>query len=442
MATGKETKAIKHRGDRKLTSVGSAVGGGLRSARRMRPTQQEGASSELARDINRDIILDLLRSRQPIARVDLSRLSGLQRSTVSLIVEELQKERWITEGAALKTARGRRPTMLSLNEELVILVIDVRPSQAILALMDLNARFLTREVVPLSNDPAIGVATLIERMRHIQSIYPNKIFEGIGISLPGRVDPETQQLILAPNLKWKRYDVKSRLEQEMQLQVEMDNAANACLLSEQWFGRLAGIRNAVLITISEGVGAAILADGQLIVGSAGLAGEFGHIPIDPTGPRCGCGLDGCWEMFASSRAALRYYNASKAKQPIATIQELVTLAGEGHPQALAALDLQAKYIGQGLRMITAALSPEAILFAGDITAFWTRSGPIVQAELSRRMLAGAPPQLIAIGDGELARLRGAAALVLQRHSGYHRSPRPTPGHHSVHAATVSPARIA
>ncbi len=396
--------------------------------------QQEGASSELARDVNRDMILELLRTRQPISRVDLSRISGLQRSTVSLIVEELQKEKWITEGAAVKTARGRRPTMLSLNDDLVILVADIRPSQAILALMDLNARFLSREVIALSSDPATGVATLVERMQRMRANYPNKIFEGIGISLPGRVDPETQQLVLAPNLKWQQYDTKSKLEHEMQLQVEMDNAANACLLSEIWFGRLAGIRNAVLITISEGVGAAILADGQLILGSGGLAGEFGHIPLDPSGPRCGCGLDGCWEMFASSRAALRYYAESKPKRAATTIQELLTLASEGQQQALSALDRQAKYIGQGLRLVTAALSPEAILFAGDITASWERSGQIVQAEVSRRMLAGPTPQLIPIGDGELARLRGAAALVLQRHSGYHRSPRPNPGHHVASAA--------
>ena len=93
----------------------------------------------------------------------------------------------------------------------------------------------------------------------------------------------------------------------MELQVELANAANACLLSELWSGRLDGIRNAVLITVSEGIGGAILANGQIITSRSGLAGEFGHSPIDPTGPVCGCGQRGCWEVFASSTAALRYY---------------------------------------------------------------------------------------------------------------------------------------
>ena len=287
------------------------VGAGVRGSRRMRPFQQTAASSELARDVNRDIVLEILRTNQPIARVELARVSGLQRSTISQIVEELKDEKWVTEGAEVKTPRGRRPTMLSLNDDLVILVLDVRPSQAILALMDLNARFLSREVIPLGNNPEVGVGAMIEGMQRMRAAFPGKIFEGVGISVPGRVDPENQQMILAPNLKWKEYDTKSRVEQEMQLQVEMDNAANACLLSELWYGHLAGIRNAVVVTISEGVGAAILAEGELILGANGLAGEFGHIPLDPAGPQCGCGANGCWETFASSRAALRYHAEQK-----------------------------------------------------------------------------------------------------------------------------------
>src|ERR1700761_4735915 len=98
-------------------------------------------------------------------------------------------------------------------------------------------------------------------------------FEGIGLSMPGRVHPGTQRLILAPNLKWGDFDIKKEFEQKMKLQVELANAANACLLSELWSGRLDGVRNAVLITVSEGIGGAILANGQIITSRSGLAGE-------------------------------------------------------------------------------------------------------------------------------------------------------------------------
>ncbi len=383
---------------------------------------EDPASSELARDINRDIVLELLRRRQPIARVDLARLSGLQRSTVSLIVEQLLAERWIVEGATVRTARGRRPTMLSLNADLVILTVDVRPRHAVCAVVDLNGHFLARESVPIASDPELGVARISEVMEQFRQHFERKTVEGIGVSLPGRVEPETQQLLWAPNLRWQGYDIKAALEDRLGLQVEMDNAANACLLSELWFGRMRRVQNAVLVTISEGVGAAVLACGQLLLGKSGLAGEFGHIPVDPNGPLCNCGEHGCWEMYASTRAALRTYaELVPSDRSINTFSELMALADQEDAHALRAMDLQAAWIGRGLRMITAALSPELILFAGDITACWSRSGPIVQREIHNRMLTGTAPELIAIGDGEQARLRGAAALVLQRHSSYHRS---------------------
>lgn len=405
----------------RLTKIPTHTAHGSQGIRRIDLAYVELASSEVARDINRDIILELIRTRQPIARADLSRLSGLQPSTVSSIAEQLIAEKWIVEGAAARRPRGRRPTLLSLNGDMVILVADIRPDQAIIAVVDLNGRFLSRETLPLVSDPERGINNVIAAMERLRSQLPNKSFEGIGISLPGRVDPVTERLILAPNLRWGEYDLKKAIELRIPLQVEMDNAANACMLSELWFGRMDGVRNAVLVTISEGVGAAILASGQLVTGKSGMAGEFGHIPIDPNGPRCGCGRNGCWEMYASSRAATRFYSEIAPDAPPLTMRDLLNQAEDGNDHAIEALSRQARYVGEGLRLITAALAPELILLTGDLTSSWTRFGPIVEAELEGRMLAGTPPRLLVTTDVELARLRGAAALVLQRHSGYHRS---------------------
>jgi len=394
---------------------------GTRGMRRIDLAYVELASSEIARDINRDIVLELIRSRQPVARADLSRLSGLQPSTISAIVEQLISEQWISEGAVVKRPRGRRPTMLSLNDQLVIIVADLRPKQAIIAVVDLNGRFLSREAIPLVSDPERAVGSIIACMQAMRTRHGDKSFEGIGISVPGRVDPERQRLVLAPNLKWSDYDLKGAIEAGTGLAVEVDNAANACLLSELWFGRMDGIRNAVLVTISEGVGAAILANGHLVVGHGGLAGEFGHVPIDPAGPMCGCGQRGCWEVFASSRAAIRYYCELEPERTEPDIQELLNLAEEGDAHALEAITRQARHLGRGLRLITATLSPELILLAGDITASWARFGGVIEEELTRTMLALTPPRLVVTNESELARLRGAAAIVLQRHSGYRRS---------------------
>lgn len=381
----------------------------------------EVASSELTRDINRDLILEHIRSLQPISRVHLARRSGLQPSTVSSIVEQLKSERWIQEGPAVKTARGRRPTQLSLNADLVMLVADVRPTQAVLAVVDLNGHFLSRRLVPLPTGVEQGVRVLADGMQQLRAQHPTKTFEGVGLSVPGRVDPRTNRLALIPNLNWKDYDVCNELSSLLGLRVELENDANSCLLSELWFGHIDGLRNVVLLAISEGLGASVLAEGRLVSGQHGMAGEFGHICIDGTGPVCGCGKRGCWEMFASSRAALRYYADLAPGSPKLTMGELIARAADQDRCAIEALERQSEHIGRGLRMVIAALAPEAILFAGDITTFWHIARPVIERECQAGLLTGDPPRLLSIGDGELALLRGAAAVVLQRHSGYYRA---------------------
>jgi predicted NBD/HSP70 family sugar kinase len=378
------------------------------------------ASSEVARDMNRDVVLELIRARQPMSRADLARLSGLQRSTVSEIVEDLMREEWVREGTVARRPRGRRPTMLGLNEDLVILAVDVHPRQAIVAVVDLNGHFLSRDVVTIVANPERAVDNMIAAMRRLRERHPGKSFEGIGISLPGRVDPVTQRLVFAPNLaanlKWSSFDIRRAVEKAMGLKVEIDNAANAWLLSEMWFGKMDGVRHAVLVTIAEGVGTGVIANGQPIYGKHGMAGEFGHMVMDPAGPLCGCGARGCWETLASSNAALRFFAERRPGAKVG-IGELHALAAEGDKDAVAALIEQARNIGRGLRMVTASLSPEVIFIAGDITVVWELVGPVIEAEMKGTLLAGSAPRLTPSEEGGLARLRGASALVLQRHSG-------------------------
>lgn len=391
-----------------------------RGIRRIDLGSMQPAASDIARDINRDIILELIRFNQPLARADLSRLSGLRRSTVSAIVEQLIHENWVREGAVIKAARGRPSTMLSVNSAMVTFALDVRPDRAILAVVDLSGRFLSRETIPVSSDLRRTVAHFGKRMRALRSEHSTKSFEGVGISVPGRIHPVTQRVILAPNLKWHDFDIKGELERESELQVELDNDANVCLLSELWYGRLQGVKDVVLVAVAEGVGTAILAGGIMQSGYNGLAGEFGHVSVDPVGPYCQCGQKGCWEMVASSRAAIRIFNDAGARK-VQDIFQLLRLSEDGDATAIHALTEQARALGRGLRMITAAVSPELILVVGDITASWDRFGAIVANELASSMLAGDAPRLLAAGDAELARLSGSAAMLMQRHASYHRS---------------------
>ena len=390
--------------------------------RHFQATSYKAASSEVARDINRRIVLNLIRTRQPLSRADLARISGLQRSTISLIVEELIKEHWVLEGPTGRLPRGRRPTFLRLNDDRVIISVDIRPTQSTVALADVNGKFTAQQIMDTPADPKAGVDALIARIQTILRLCRGKKIEGIGIALPGRYDHVSDRLVFAPNLPWRDFDLRTPIARATGLEVEMENAANACVLAAVWFERPDGshaVRNLVVVTVSEGIGTGIFLNGQLARGFNDMAGEFGHVPLEPDGPRCGCGSRGCWEVFGSNRAALRYYQESTASAPAhLTFQDLLSMADHGDPEATKSLEKMAHYLGRGMRMIVAGLAPERIIVIGDLTRSWRLFGPIIEAEVHDQVLPGGiPPRVIPAHEDGMARLRGTVALLLQKHFG-------------------------
>lgn len=374
------------------------------------------ASSEGVRDINRRAVLNLIRTKQPISRADLARISGLQRSTISLIVEDLIEGHWVLEGPTGRLPRGRRPTFLRLNDDRVIIGVDIRPLQTTIALADVNGKFTSQEVMRTSADPDAAVKGVIDRIQRLLRSCDGKKVEGIGISLPGRVEPGSGRLVFAPNLRWVDFGIGDAVQKATGFDVELENAANACVLAAVWFDHIES-RNLVVVTVSEGIGAGVLVNGRLARGFSGMAGEFGHVPLDPDGPQCSCGSRGCWEVFGSNRAALRYYSESSAHGGL-NFQDLLSLADQGDSKAAKALEKMAQFLGRGMRMIVAGLNPEQILVIGDLTRSWHRFGPIIQAEVQAQGLSGGvSPKLVPVHEDGMARLRGTVALVLQKHFG-------------------------
>jgi predicted NBD/HSP70 family sugar kinase len=376
-------------------------------------TNFQVATSETARQINRRIALNFIRRHQPMSRADLARRSGLQRSTVSAIIDQLIDEGWVTEGAIGRVPRGRRPRSLHLNVERAgILGVELRPETTTVGLAGVDGRFVVQTSWTTPPDPAAFVRELARTVKAFRSAHPRMVCEGMGVSLPGRVD-QTGRLVFAPNLGWAQVNLRQLLESATGLPVVLENAANACALAELWFGQHPEhVRHLVAVTVSEGIGVGMLLNGQLIHGGDGMAGEFGHVTIDENGPVCPCGKRGCWERYASNSAAVRYYAG-----PPSAFQEILRLAEHGDRRAADALERMAHFLGMGLAGLATSLAPEIIVIIGEVTGAWSRVGPVVADEMRRLSLPHVATRVIPTDPATQPRLRGAVTLVVQQHFG-------------------------
>jgi predicted NBD/HSP70 family sugar kinase len=298
-----------------------------------------------------------------------------------------------------------------------------------MVLADLNSRFLSQESFATPKDFGGLIETLAGRIRRMREARPETTFEEIGVSVAGRVDRFTQKLVFAPNLGWSDVDLKTPLEQATGLPVSVENAANACALAEVWSGPFAGTQDLVAVTVSEGIGTGIIANGHLVRGPHGAAGEFGHFCLDPEGPPCNCGSRGCWEVYASNTAAVRAYNnglRAEAKPPsrktklrgvasVGQFSDLMALADRGDLKAGEVLDRIGRFLGLGLAMLVNGLAPSVITIVGEITQAWKRVGPIVQKVVEERARSYAGTRIVPTDNVLQPRLRGTVALVLQKH---------------------------
>lgn len=375
-------------------------------------TRKQSASNKTPRQINRNLVFNLIRTRQPISRADLARISGLQRSTISLIVEDLIRERWVLEGSTGRLPRGRRPTFLELNHQRAVIALDIHPAQTTVAVTDLGGKIVAQNVVSLPADPDKAIAPIVTAIRKLIADHSDKSFDGVGISLPGRADPQSKKPIFAPNVSWPMQSLQSKIHRATGLRVEMENVANACALSEVWFGDSDGLNDLVVVNVSEGIGTGIFSNGRLLRGANGMAGEFGHVEMERDGHPCGCGGRGCWETVASNRAGLRYYKEISGRSAPG-FAALVKMAQADDRNAIQALEKMSGFLGRGLRMIASALAPSEIIIVGDITGAWHVFGPKIEAELHRNAFVK-PPRLRPSFEGNTARLRSAVALVMNQ----------------------------
>jgi N-acetylglucosamine repressor len=386
------------------------------------------ATRTTSRDINRRIALNVIREHQPISRADLARHLNITRGVVSTLVQELIAQGVIYEGATGEAARGRKPTFLhTRTHDRLAIAVDVRFSRTYLMLCDFSGRQLALE----AHDTIFSVPEFIKdlsgRIRRMLKTHNVKATcEGIGLAVPGMVDQRTGLILNAPALGWRGVDIRDKLAAATGLAVQIENSGRACALAQLWLERTdaTGPNSFVFISVSDGVGVGMVANGELVRGHHNIAGEFGHMPLNLDGPRCMCGASGCWEAYISNLATLsRYFgwNLSKlspnslrdAEHSSFTVLDLIARARGGDAKATAAIQTTARFLGIGLGTIVNVVNPDCIYVAGEITTAWDLIEGTVRQALTERALtesAGRTPLRVS-GTQDSFRLRGAAALI-------------------------------
>jgi predicted NBD/HSP70 family sugar kinase len=384
--------------------------------RRLDLRKAQAARLNTIRDINRQIVLNYVREREPISRAEIARETELQRSTVSAIVEDLKTEGLVEEVGEGESTGGRRPTLLKLRAaEAIALGVSITPTCTTVATSDLAGRVLDQE--EFLTDPKETIYKVIEVVREFTTRYKGSI-EGVGVSLPGLVDPSTGTALYIPYFLWRDLPISKVISDAVGLPVVIDNDANAVALAELWFGRpeVSDARDFILVLVAEGVGTGIIFDGQVYRGQRGAAGEFGHMVIGRGAPvPCSCGSDDCWEAFSSERAAVARYlklSGASTNSPI-TFIEVVDRALGGEQHATTALVETARQLGVGISNLIIGFSPEAVVVGGEIARAWDLIENALTETIANSVRRGLPSARILPSTlGGNPTLRGALSLVL------------------------------
>ena len=388
--------------------------------RRLDLRTAQAARLNTIRDINRQIVLNYVREREPISRAEIARETHLQRSSVSAIVEDLKAEGLVEEVGEGESTGGRRPTLLRLRSKGPIAIgVAINPTNTTVASSDLAGRLIERQEFSTDINPHKTLDKVIAIVRAMSS-GANGSIEGVGVSLPGLVDPSTGTAIYIPYFEWRDLPIAQEISSAVGLPVAIDNDANAVALAELWFGRpeVCNARDFILVLVAEGVGTGIIFDGQIYRGQRGAAGEFGHMVIGTHAPvPCSCGSHDCWEAFSSERATIaRYMRLSRdSNVPPPTFTELVDRGLRGDPNARAALIEMALCLSVGISNLIVGFSPEAVIIGGEVARAWSLVEDQMRQTIEQGIRRGVPSARILPSTlgGDLT-LTGALSLVLAR----------------------------
>ncbi len=394
-------------------------------------TGRSPARQDALRPHNLALVLQHIAAGDPVTRARLAAATGLTKTTVSSLVDDLVSARLVVElGPEARGEIGRPGSALALDPSGyagIGLEINVDYIAVCLANLVGEVRYLrTRARDNRAQSPAkvLGRAVRMIRTALARAEAARLTVAGLAVAVPGPVETDSGLLRLAPNLGWVDVPVAAILADRLaghDLAVVVDNEANLAALGELWFGGHHDLADFIHVSGEIGVGGGVVLSEELFRGVRGFAGEIGHVVVQPDGPRCRCGARGCLEQVAGQEAILRAAGLTGAVgtsigQPGGSVAELLARARAGDPATLRAVESAGRALGIGLSATVNVVDPSTVVLGGLYAALepWLR-GPLLE-ELSERAITHrwSPVQLLASRLGPDAAVRGAAGVVVKR----------------------------
>ncbi|WP_432074629.1 ROK family protein [Streptomyces wuyuanensis] len=364
---------------------------------------------------NLSLVLHAVAAEGPLSRAAVAGRIGLTRAAVSSLVDELVRAGLLMElGREQSGGVGRPGSALSLSDRGPAGVgAEIGVDHLSVAAVDLRGKVRARATAEGDNrgrppEPVLKeLGALLRRVGeavHGEGLRP----AGVAVAVPGLVARDTRTVVRAPNLGWWDVDPAAVLPCGPQLTV--DNEANLGALAELWIGGNPAPRDFVHVSAEIGIGAAVVVDGRLLRGAHGYAGELGHVPVRPEGPRCACGGRGCLEQYAGEEAVLRAAGLTTTGRPV---RLLADRAAAGDPDVLRALRGAGAALGIALAGAVNLLDPRAVVLGGALSRLSPWLLPSLERELSRRTAEAARPTVTVSGLGSDGPLLGAAHSVIR-----------------------------
>ena len=398
-------------------------------------SRAQGKSIQDIKIENYSLVFESIRSSSGISRVDLARSTNLTPSTITNIVKGLVSAGLVVEDGLGTSSGGRRPAILRINDLFGYAVgISLTRSWISGVIADLNLKETVHRISAgssFSNSGDIRISNLLSIIRNLvleSGVPPEKII-GIGISAPGPLDARNGMLISPPNFPgWTNIALRQAIEEEIRIATFLDNDANSSALAEKWFGDAKDMENFAFIEADTGVGAGIVIGGDLYRGKSNIAGEIGHMTIDPRGPRCGCGNYGCLELYASPNAAITKVRNEIQSGKKSIVHEwldgkleklsfdmVAQAAEDGDPVALEAVQSMAEALSIGVINLIHSFNPEAIFIGGTICEADDFLFNTVRQNVRERCMSEEAKQTPILNSrlGTEAPLIGALSLVLR-----------------------------